>query len=264
MKQIVFIAIGLGIIVALGATIKFSSKPAGTTAPPATATASFAPRSPSASLAAADASNTSVTSVPGVHAQDWHSAPETEAQCAYRQAIETLLSPLATFEDKQAVLKQLVRSGQLDDAIRDLQQRLAADPQSLQNLVALGEADLKKHLETDDIREVAISAMQADQLFDKALEIDPNDWEARFEKAAAMANWPLELKQGPKVLDEFQTLIQQQNSEPSQPDFALTYLHLGEFYQRTGDTTAAAQTWQQGAALFPDSSDLQSKLSHTP
>ena len=188
----------------------------------------------------------SVTSVPGVHAQDWHSrTPETDTQRAYRKAIETLLSPLATFEDKQTVLKQLARSGQLDDAIHDLQQRLAADPQSLQNLIALGEADLNKNLETDHLREVAISAMQADQLFDKALEIDPNDWEARFEKAAAMANWPLELKQGPKVLDQFQTLIQQQNSEASQPDFALTYLRLGDFYQKTGDTTAAAQTWQQ-------------------
>ncbi len=38
--------------------------------------------------------------------------------------------------------------------------------------------------------------MNADQLFDTALNLDPNDWEARYIKTVAMSHWPDSLGKG--------------------------------------------------------------------
>jgi tetratricopeptide (TPR) repeat protein len=189
---------------------------------------------------------------------------ETQAHREFRSAIETLLSSESTYEQKQAVWKHLKEAGELDDAIHEFQQRVAANPNSTDDLVALGEAELKKCVQNDDVRETAILAMNADQTFDKALSIDPSNWEAQFDKVSAMAHWPPELNQGQKVIDQFQTLIQEQESQPAQSQFALTYLRMGDFYQRGGNADAAAQVWQQGAALFPNNTDLQNRLLPNP
>jgi TolA-binding protein len=45
-----------------------------------------------------------------------------------------------------------------------------------------------------------------------------------------------------------------------QPEFANTYLALGNEYQKLGQTDNAQQTWQSGAAKFPNDSALQHKL----
>jgi hypothetical protein len=103
--------------------------------------------------------------------------------------------------------------------------------------------------------------MKADQLFDAALTQDPSDWAAQFYKTSAMTYWPPELNQGAKVVQQFQALIQQQELEPAQPEFALTYLRLGDFFQKTSDASDAAQVWQRGATLFPGNSELQNRLS---
>ena len=152
----------------------------------------------------------------------------------------------------------------MDDAIAELQGRVAANPDSVEDTVTLAEAYLKKCGQTADIRQQAMLAMQADQLLDTALGADSSNWEAQFDKVSAMAHWPLELNQGSKGVGQFQTLIQEQESQPSQPQFALSYLRLGDFYQRTGDAADAMQVWQRGAALFPESTDLQNRLSTAP
>jgi tetratricopeptide (TPR) repeat protein len=167
-------------------------------------------------------------------------------QRAFRQAIETLLSPQSTFAQKQAVWKQLKDAGQMDDAIAELERRLADSPDSVEDAVALAQAYLKECGQTDDIRQRAMLAMKADLLLDTALSQDPSNWEAQFDKVSSMARWPLELNQGPKVLEQFQTLIQEQESQPTQPQFALTYLRLGDYYERTGDANEAVQVWQRG------------------
>ena len=203
-----------------------------------------------------------------------NSGPDAEAQTQRRspapsmpvgrlllnQQLDALLSPETLFQKKQAIWTQLKDAGKLDDAIAELEQRAANDPRSAETAAALGDAYLKKCANTDDIRERAILAMKADEVLDTALNIDPNNWDARFDKASAMAKWPPELNKGKDVVDQFQTLIQQQEAEPPQPQFALAYLRFGDFYERNGQNDIASQIWQRGAALFPDNSDLQKRM----
>jgi tetratricopeptide (TPR) repeat protein len=120
----------------------------------------------------------------------------TDDKLLFNQAVETLVSPQTTYQQRQETWKQLRKAGRLDEAITELEQRVTANPRSADDVTALGEGYYKKAGNTDDVRERAISAMKADQTLEAALNLDPSDWEARFTKAAGMSYWPAELNKG--------------------------------------------------------------------
>jgi tetratricopeptide (TPR) repeat protein len=179
------------------------------------------------------------------------------------QAVDLLVSPQASYEQKREAWKQLRETGKLDLAIAELEQRMANDPRVSEYPTALGQAYLKKCGTIQDMREQGILAMQADKLFDTALSLDPSSWEARFTKAVGMSYWPPVLNKGEEVIQHFQTLIQQQEAQAPQPHFADTYAWLGEQYQKSGRTDDARVVWQRGAALFPTDEKLRAKLTST-
>lgn len=177
-----------------------------------------------------------------------------------KQAVDILVSPQASYGQKQATWKQLRDAGKLDLAIRELEQGTAANPGVADYPAALGQAYLKKCATIQDLREQGILAMQADKLFDAALELDPANWEARFTKAVALSYWPPTMNKGEEVIQHFQTLIQQQETQAPQPHFAASYVRLGEQYQKSGRNDYARMVWERGGALFPNDEGLQSKL----
>jgi tetratricopeptide (TPR) repeat protein len=124
----------------------------------------------------------------------------------------------------------------------------------------LGQAYLQKLGTTQDIRQQAILAMQADQTFDQALTLDPNNWDARFYKAAALSHWPADLNKSQEVMQNLSTLIDQQETRTPQPEYAQSYVLLGDQYLKAGYPDDARQMWQRGAALFPQNEVLQNKL----
>jgi tetratricopeptide (TPR) repeat protein len=180
------------------------------------------------------------------------------------RTVDVLVSPQASYQQKQEAWKQLRESGKLDKAITELEQRTANDPRSADNPAALGHAYLQKCGTIQDLREQGILAMQADKQFDTALNLDSSNWEARFMKAVAMSYWPPNLGKGDEVIQHFQTLIQQQEAQTPQPQFADTYAWLGDQYQKAGHADDARTVWQRGAALFPTDEKLQTKLAPKP
>jgi tetratricopeptide (TPR) repeat protein len=193
------------------------------------------------------------------------SAPEptpakSQVSLVFNQALDALTSPQAAFAQRQAAFKQLKDAGQLDKAITELEQRATADPQTPGYPAALGQAYLQKAGSIQDMREQGILGMKADQTFDAALQLDPNNWDARFWKATAMTYWPLMLGKSNEVIENFATLIAQQESQSPQPHFAQTYTQLGDYYQKLGHADYAQQIYQRGAAIFPENQDLRTKL----
>ena len=158
----------------------------------------------------------------------------------------------------------LTKAGKLDQAIAELEQRVAGDPRVAEYAAALGQAYLKKCGTIQDMREEGILALQADKAFDAALRLDPSNWEARFTKAVAMSYWPPTLNKGDEVIQQFQTLIGQQEAQTPQPEFAGTYAWLGDQYQKAGRSDDARSVWQRGAALFPADEKLRNRLTATP
>jgi tetratricopeptide (TPR) repeat protein len=188
------------------------------------------------------------------------------AVVAVANALDQLTSPQTIFGERRALLDQLRKAGELDEVIEGLKDIAADNPGDASIPTALGEAELAKIrsvLETGgDQGDIPILGMQADQNFNQALKIDPANWEAQFEKAASMAHWPPELNKGPEVIQRLSSLIAQQDTMPTKPEFAQTYVILGQQYQAAGQPDKALPIWQQGAAKFPANPTLQKILTH--
>jgi tetratricopeptide (TPR) repeat protein len=192
-----------------------------------------------------------------------------EAGMALATAIDLLTSPQSSFAQKEAIREQLRKGSRLPEVIATLKQLAAQNPNDANIPTALGEAELsqiRNLLEAGGdptSGDIAILGLQADQSFSAALAVDPTDWQAQFDKAAAMAHWPPMMNKGPEVIQRLSALVTQQETAAPQPEFALTYAVLGQQYQAAGEADKAAQTWQQGLARFPLNSTLQQALAHS-
>src|SRR5262249_23736031 len=153
---------------------------------------------------------------------------------SFQQTMQTLVSPQTSFEQKRAAWQQLKDSGKMDLAISDLEQRAASNPNSAEYPATLGQAYLQKAGMLKDIREQGILGMKAAQAFVGALNLDPANWDAKFWKPAAMSYWPPQLGKSQEVVERFAELIKQQETQPAQPQFAQTYVLLGDQYQKQG------------------------------
>lgn len=179
----------------------------------------------------------------------------------FEQALNTLVAPQASYQEKQAAWGQLRSAGKLDQVISELEQRIAASPSVPENHAAMGQACLQKAGTIQDVREQGILGMKADQSFDAALNIDPQNWDARFWKATAMSYWPPQLGKGKEVIENCLELMKQQEVRPPEPQFAQTYVLLGDEYKKQGHQEYATQVWNRGLGLFPSNEALTQRVS---
>lgn len=182
-----------------------------------------------------------------------------------RKAVDDLLAAKSGRE-KHEMFAELRKNGQLDAAIAELNRRAADNPKDAGLSTTLGEALLNKVRqlrESGDVdnNEMGILAMQADQRFNAALKLDPQNWEAQFVKASSMYYWPANAERDADVVQRLSTLIDQQDSMPAQPEFAQTYVVLGDQYRKVGQPEKAVVTWQLGLQKFPGDPQLLKRIS---
>src|SRR5439155_25292705 len=99
-----------------------------------------------------------------------------------------------------------------------------------------------------------------DAQYDKALELQPDHWEARFRKAVGLSYGPALSGRRSEAIAQFEHLVQQQATMPAQPGQAETYLYLGRLYEEQGNRDRAAAIWRQGLARHPLDLELQRLL----
>ncbi len=186
----------------------------------------------------------------------------SNAGTASSSIIDGLISIQTSFSEKLALINQLQAAGGLDQAIAELKQRAAVNPDDPEIPTALGELNLGKIPATQDFSEKAILGREADQYFNAALSVDPANWDAQFVKASALSGWPTELNKDPEVIQQLSSLIEQQQTMTPQAQFARTYILLGDEYQKLGQSDNARQAWQLGAQKFPDDSELRKRIAH--
>jgi len=177
-----------------------------------------------------------------------------------RQNVDQLVSPQTSFVDKYHIWIKLRDEGKMDQVIAELNERATNNPTAAEYPAALGQAYLHKIAVTKDTRDYAVLGAMADRSFDTALDLEPANWDARFFKATAMSYWPEEMNKRPEVIERFTQLIQDQETQTPQTQFAQSYYWLGETYQKAGRPDDADQVWRRGAALFPSDSMLQQKI----
>ena len=232
-----------------------NSAPAQSTTPPSGPVAHAEisrPESPAAAeQSSAPTAQTTVASAP------------VQNQSPVGKLVDALLSA-KNGPEKHELFQKILKAGQIDDVIATLKQRAADNPNDASLPTTLGEAQLNKvkalHDAGADINEIGILAMQADQSFNAALKIDPQNWEAQFVKASSMYYWPADPTRDNDVVQRLSGLIDQQETMPSQAEFAQTYIVLGNEYQKIGQPDKAMATWQLGLQKFPNDSALQTKV----
>jgi tetratricopeptide (TPR) repeat protein len=277
MKRLILAVVSVGMI---GGAMLYLNRHKAAPVPPAEPTVEAAPsrtmenpqsvkaavmqqKQPRVSATAADSSQTPPAS-PALNEVKPDNSTNSAASTAFSQAIDILVSPQASFQQKQAAWKRLRDAGELDQAIAALKQGAASNPTSPEYPTALGEAYVYQLQTVRDYHETSILGLKADQSFDAALKLDPSNWEAQFFKTASLSHWPPEMNKGPEVIQRLSSLIDQQEAMPPQPQFAQTYVLLGEQYQQAGKPDYAVQTWKLGAARFPGDATLRKKISGSP
>ncbi len=180
------------------------------------------------------------------------------------KAVDALLSAKNGAE-KHELFQQLLKSGQLDAAMAELQQRMADQPGNAQLPTTLGEAQLNKVRAIKeaggDVNDMGILAMQADKNFNAALKLDPQNWEANFVKASTQFYWPPDEKRDNEAAQRLASLIDQQETMTQNPAFVQTYVALGNQFEKMGQHDKALATWQLALQKFPNDSALRKKIS---
>jgi tetratricopeptide (TPR) repeat protein len=259
-------------VIVIGAVVYLDSRKAKPVADPVAATPSVqtTEQPPQAPVPKPIPAAAQVAPAPVEAASPTVSADNQTTDDSSTNKIHKLANALLTAKsaaEKHALFEQLRKDNELDAVIADLKQQATADPNNPEIPTTIGEAQLNqiralKESGNDNNDQAGILAMQADQEFDAALKIDPNNWEAQFVKSASMYYWPSSPDMDAKEVQQLTHLIDQQGTMPSQPDFAQTYLLLGNEYQKLGQPDKAVATWALGAQQFPNNSALQNKLAN--
>jgi tetratricopeptide (TPR) repeat protein len=188
------------------------------------------------------------------------SAPATKARFANAKAALDALLAAGSYAEAQALWKEVREAGFLDEVVADYEARAAADPKNPERQHELGMAYLQKIFAAGQGPEAGVWATKADRAFDAALALDSNHWDARFYKATSLSFWPPIFGKQAEAVRQFEILVEQQASSPSEPRFAQTHLWLGNLYEQTGQMEKAKSAWERGLALFPGDEELAKKL----
>lgn len=163
-------------------------------------------------------------------------------------------------QEQQELFQRLRDSGRIDEYVAMIERLAAEDPENPELQVALGHAYLQKLFGIGASPEAGTLAMKADAAFDRALELDDQNWGARFSKAVSLSNWPAFMGRGPEAIEQFELLCQQQEALPPRPEYAMTYLFLGNVYQANGHLEDAVEAWRSGLRQYPNVRELQDAL----
>jgi tetratricopeptide (TPR) repeat protein len=104
---------------------------------------------------------------------------------------------------------------------------------------------------------------RSNEILERALEMDPSHWEARYALALNHYFTPEFLGRSKDSIEHFEILLEQQGDRTDFPEMAGPYAYLGDLYLRVDRKQDALAIWRKGAALFPDDPQLAERLSGT-
>ena len=160
----------------------------------------------------------------------------------------------------QELWQRIREAGRTQELLALFEGRVEDDPNDPEKRLELGQAYLQMIQEVGQSPLAGEYATKADSAFDAALEIDPEHWDARFNKAIALSFWPPIFGKQSESIRQFELLIDQQSKLTPSSEHADTHLWLGNLYQQLGQQDKAIAAWRTGSSLFPDHAGLNDQL----
>lgn len=158
-----------------------------------------------------------------------------------------------------ALWQKLREDKRIDAVLAEIERQAELAPNNPDLQSELGKAYLQKLFDVGIGPMAAVWGKKSDQAFDHALELDETHWEARFQKALALSNWPTFLGKQAESMHQFEILMQQQERAAPEAHHAYTYLFLGNLHDQNGQHEKALELWKRGATRFPESNELRAK-----
>ncbi len=165
-----------------------------------------------------------------------------------------------SFLQRRAVWEDLERRGLLGEVVRALEGMAEENPDDFRLLLlfAEGAGRLCGALPGGPGREEW--ADKAERAFERVLDRTPENWEARFGRAALLA--------GPRASEgrredgraRLEDLLHWQEEKTPRPAFSRAYILLGDIYREDGDLEEARRIWRRGLERFPGNEDLRMRL----
>jgi tetratricopeptide (TPR) repeat protein len=190
-------------------------------------------------------------------------APETVVAAEFdaEASLAALRHPLLEAHDRDRIWQAAHEAGRTQELILALEQAARLDPKNVALQYELGYGYLMPiTLGEVSGMEAGTWSVKADKAFDAVLALDENHWDARFSKAVSYSFWPPLFGKQQAAIDHFEILVAKQSAMPQRPEFAETYLFLGNMYQQTGNGEKAKEAWNQGLAAFPNHAELRQRL----
>lgn len=179
----------------------------------------------------------------------------------YEEAMAQIGDPTMDWDDKQIVWARVHEAGLTDEVVAAIEAHAKANPNDAGAQTDKGAAYLQKMFTIKSDMEKGLWAQKADVAFGEALDIDPKRWDARFLKATSLSFWPPVLGRQSEAVKNFEVLVEQQESAGGKrPEYAETYLYLGNLYDQQGKHDQARATWQKGLDRFPAHAQLREKI----
>jgi vitamin B12 transporter len=136
-------------------------------------------------------------------------------------------------------------------------ERLARNASDVESLVGTARALSQCLVPAANFLSQGELSSEALDLLDKALELQPDHWMARFVIAAISYRSPAFLGRGKRAAKEFDELLRMQGDRTDNPLFARVFAMRGMQLNRAGQADSARALWNRGAALFPNDAELR-------
>ena len=147
-------------------------------------------------------------------------------------------------------------SGKIAESI--FRSRLAQNPRDVEALVGSARALSQCLLPSADFMSQGELSSEALELLERALEVEPTSWTARFVLASIADRSPPFLGRGKRAAKEYDELLRMQGDRNDNPQFARVFIARGKQLSRDGQADSARALWSRGARLFPADTVLQS------
>src|SRR5688572_2288727 len=157
---------------------------------------------------------------------------------------------------------QAAPQGRLAESI--YRKRLGQNPRDVEALIGTARALSVCILPSAELVVQGELSSEALELLDKALEMDPANWTARFVLASISDRSPAFLGRGKRAAKEYDELLRMQGDRTDNPMFARVFAARGRQLSRAGQVDSARALWARGALLFPNDSALKALTAERP
>jgi tetratricopeptide (TPR) repeat protein len=145
------------------------------------------------------------------------------------------------------------RHDAIGDTIARLEAEIARNPKSADLYAALATAyGAKTAFATPPGPEQGVVWEKAEKAYDEAIRLDPEHWQARYDKAFGDSMAPEFVGLRPRAIRGFEELMRIQETKPVAPEHLEVYVRLGTLLKDAGNVKKARETWQRGLERFPD------------